>query len=618
MTLKTADTLKIAKPDGPWLPISGAFTRLTYLFSKRYDLTVSIAPGAGWGSPAAMLPPAASVEINGDFWPAEFDPAMADPSDHEDWKNYPAVMGLLIHELSHGDHSDWMYQVKKRVNSKFNKLTDDEMHALGAATILEEARIEHQHIKNRPQDTPWLQASATTIALAEALNNKELPSKTAASRVAAIILARADGGSLMPGPELDKVRTEVEAVLTFPLLKKLRDIWREFLDADDYDTPRLMDLGKEWYELTKDDGDQDSGGEGGDGGESSGGSGIPKALEDALNALGEAVMGDASGSEELAKILKRLAEADAKRKSESGQKEEAKRKADRIFHGQQGGAPTGLYQPLRGFRPPTTQERILARRTSKGILKAYVRESAYTKTTSKVPPGRFKASVAIQGDAQAAQGMYPTVEPFTRKEYQRTSSPPLKVGILGDTSDSQDGPVKYTASGAWSLASAVRAIPDGSVAMAIFGDKARKVFGPWEKPKQVPNLRAGGGTGFFKDALRALEGELNLMRGGAARLLVIVTDGMLNPSEYAGRDELLKRYLNASVHILWVVTGSVGYFDLMSKVGLNGKWGYGGDAPWYIPEIVHPNFRVARPYTDAAAISKMICDEAVKTLESTK
>jgi hypothetical protein len=572
-------------------------TNLTERLSdgERRDVTVTITPGAGAGSPASFLPPAAGIEINADFWPDNFDPRDAWPYDSRDWKNYPAVMGLLIHEVSHSRNSEWTYKLKKAHLNRTAELSDADLRSLGAAELLEESRIEKLQLDDRPQDTPWLQASATTIALAEALGHDEMPSVKAASRVAALVLARASAGSILPGDELDGVRKAVEATIGQSKLAQLQQIWTEFQNTDDAES--FMRLGKQWFDLTEDDGSNDD-----DPGE--GGGGVPQELKDALDALADKAMGDASGSEALAKLLKKLIEAAAGKKSEARSRKEAKRTADEVFHGEDAGPASGVDHALLGFRTPTASERRLAHKTARKILSAYIREKAVTTTHSDRPPGRLSPRAAMTGQAQMAMGMYPTVEPFTRKERAHTNSPPLKVGIIQDVSASQDTPAKASASGAYSLAAATKIIPDGIVAMVGFGDEVTKIIGPWEKPKGVPELDTNAGTEYLIKAMKALEGELHLMRQGSARLMVIVTDGMLSLTDMNARDPALKRYLNAGVHVLWVNTGHQRTNNNHLPVNVIGERG----------QKVH----IAYPYMDTDKIPQMINDAAVKALEETR
>ncbi len=626
MTQKSVDSKDMANPDGAWLRLSGAFTHLTDTLSSgdRHDITVAVAPGAGWGSPAAFLPPAAGIEIDGKFWPEDFDPRHAYPWDHRDWANYPAVMGLLAHEVAHTQHSDWAYEAKKDHFAKRKVLSEADQHALGAAELLEESRVEAAHLLERPQDTPYLQASATTIALAEALADGNLQSKKAAARVASLVLARHSGGSIEDSPEYERVKDSVVKVLGTTekdgaevvsiadgekLLEQLRTIWTEFQDLPDGSTDDFLRLGKQWFDLTQDDGSPGDQGQDGQGG-------IPQEIKDALEALAKKAMGDASGKDALDKLLKRLADAVNSKVNEQKSQKAAKKAADDVFSKGQAPGETDNRYSFNGYREPEVKERQLAHKTARAILKAYIREKAVTTIHSDRPPGRMRPVIAVQGQAQRSMGMYPNVEPFTRKERAHTPSPPLKVGIIVDTSDSQDVAVAAATSGAWSLATAVQRIPDGTVAMSTFGNGVKAVIAPWDKPKGVPRLRATGGTDHLLRSMKAIEGALNLMRPGSARLLVIVTDGFTSGTDLAGRDPALKRYLEAGVHVLWVVTGSKDYYP---DNGLNGSAGwYGHGDQKVVPEVkgVHgEKVHVVYPYTDGTLIPAMITSEAVRTLE---
>ena len=66
-------------PDGSgWERLSAAFTDEAPILAERDDLTVVIAPGAGQGAPACLLPAQARIEIDGTH--LGVDPATADPA----------------------------------------------------------------------------------------------------------------------------------------------------------------------------------------------------------------------------------------------------------------------------------------------------------------------------------------------------------------------------------------------------------------------------------------------------------------------------------------------------------------------------------------------------------
>lgn len=595
MTLKSVNSFDTARPEGEWLDLSSAFTWLTALLGERQDLTVAVAEGAGWGAPAAYMFPIATVEMDSKYWPEDFKPGKAKPEDVRDWKNYPAFLGMLCHEVAHANHSGWLYDLGKRVDNGTTKLSGDEKHGMGSAILLEEIRIEHQHLIHRNQDVPWLTSFATTISTAEAFKAKELPGIARASRCALLILGRIDGGDMEDNAETKRVRRLIAASLGNELLGKLENIWQRFLKCQDDDGDEMLALGVEWYKLTQDDPNDPP---------QSGGTEIGQELSDLLDELAEAVAKEIGNDAGLKRMLERMADAIKKSDKEMADRAQARADARVVF----GGPPTSQHWAFQGWQMPTAQQRSLARRTAQKILDAYMREKTLMPHMSVLPPGRLNARSAMNRQAQKHQGMYPSAAPFKTVRRKANPSPPLDVGIVVDTSFSQSAAVKASAAGAYCLGQAVKIIPDGRVSLVTFGDRATRILGPHDRLQGVPDLKEGGGTGFLKQAMRAVDGEMNFLRKGAARLLVIVTDGQLNPPEFEGRDEVLQRLLDNGVHILWVHTARPGSDP--SPVGPNRKF----HDFWTIPVLKNPNYRVAH-MTDPGELPKMICEEAVKVLQ---
>src|SRR5688500_17473037 len=136
-----------------WLALSAAATEEAPLIAERDDLVVTVAPGAGQGSPACFFPPHAAIEIDGVHLPAGLDPATAAPPRVGDRARYPAVWGLLVHECAHARHTLW------------DPPPGTLAPVASAGRLLEESRIEGAHIRRRPDDRHWLRASATSLVL---------------------------------------------------------------------------------------------------------------------------------------------------------------------------------------------------------------------------------------------------------------------------------------------------------------------------------------------------------------------------------------------------------------------------------------------------------------------
>ena len=93
-------------PDGTgWERLSAAFTDEAPILAESDDLTVVIAPGAGQGAPACLLPAHARIEIDGTH--LGVDPATADPARPGDRYRYPTAWGLFVHECAHDRHTAW-------------------------------------------------------------------------------------------------------------------------------------------------------------------------------------------------------------------------------------------------------------------------------------------------------------------------------------------------------------------------------------------------------------------------------------------------------------------------------------------------------------------------------
>ncbi|MEV5409852.1 hypothetical protein AB0K60_13555 [Thermopolyspora sp. NPDC052614] len=103
---------------------------------------------------------------------------------------------------------------------------------------------------------------------------------------------------------------------------------------------------------------------------------------------------------------------------------------------------------------------------------------------------------------------------------------------------------------AWVMAHAVRQI-HGQSATIAWGDRLTALTRPCEPPDQVPLLTTDQGTAVLPEAIRVLDGALELAAGHGARLLVIASDGHLNDHDQhdAVRD-LLARLDRAGCTVL--------------------------------------------------------------------
>ena len=286
--------LSAAPVGSGWERLSAALTDLAPVVAGREDLTVVIAPGAGQGAPACLLPAQARIEIDGTH--LAVDPDSADPAHVADRYRYPTAWGLLVHECAHSHHTRWEPDAAAAPA------------AVRAAMLLEESRIEAAQTRRRPDDRHWLRAAATDLILADltptplgptplgptaavppaaspgppppvplttptpplttlaalstpapppadATTAPETPPADAdtsadarvleAACAATLVLARADAGILDP-VEVEPVAAATTAVLGEQRLAELRQIWQAAHTVGDGDAEQMIELGRRW------------------------------------------------------------------------------------------------------------------------------------------------------------------------------------------------------------------------------------------------------------------------------------------------------------------------------------------------------------------------------------
>lgn len=620
-------------PQGPWVNASYELTwAIEEVTPRRKDLIVKIAPDAAYddsaydfggnlirddnGEPVAKQHAAITfletgiVEINPDMLPMHMrnDPADFHPLSRADRKNYPVTWGATVHEAAHANHSMWVPEMNKRILN--GELSPDQRNWAGAAMMLEESRIEAYQVDERPQDQMWIEAAVTHVAVeefSEAANavaqyRKEHPdadrnelSRYVCGRAAALVLARVDAGSIFRNDKVDAVEGLVRDAFGDRDYDRLREIWQEAHEVADDDGEAMLDLGRRWFELTKDAGDDNQPmGIAISVGESEGeGDSESDAISEALSQNADQAEKEASGQAENERREQRIADKRKAAQTEASQKCQADMKASKVF-GAGAGDPQRIGHPVTGYRKPAPQEASLARETRSRLERAYAPEKVTTRITQATPPGKVSMRTMQQRRAQRSMGMLPSAEPFVYMDRRPVTTPPLKVGIIQDVSGSQSDAASAAVSGAWALAKAANDIPGAKVAMVTFGNDVHCIIKPQTRIGKVPVISANAGTYYFIDSLRAIEGELDLTSPGAARLVVILTDGQFAEHDLRYRDTALRRLTEHGVKILWMVTD------------------YGTS---YVPEKMPGLHIFTKASGNYSVIPRVICHEAVTALE---
>lgn len=539
-----AATGSVVFPAAPgWDSLSAALTAEVPAIADRDDLLVTIAPGAGHGAPACFLHATAMIEVDGVHMPV--DPATARPHLTSDRTRYAPMWGALTHECGHSKHTRWHTAVP----------ADTDPEVVDAALLLEEPRIERAQVRRRPDDRHWLRACVKTIVTGGlTLDDPEFPAKMTprhAAHTAALFLGRTDARILTRG-ETAPVARAVETVLGEEKLARLRAVWRAAFRVADDDTDAMIDLGRKWCEIIgpdpdttpphlSDPSDDDT--------DDPSGTPAPSPLADAIGKT----LGKVARAVARAKLPADPAEIAARKKAaDEAARARADKAAEKVFDTAPGSSGDGDTETT-GTRPPTTAERTAARVLSRALTTAGVRDRVATKTTSPIPPGRLRMRGAVQREAQLAAGAMPTAQPFTRTTRTPVATPPLRLGIACDVSGSMGAFAGPVASTAWIMANAAAQTPvPADTATVIFGAHVRPITRPGTTPKAVTEFAARDDWEAIDTAIDALDGALGLSHPGAARLLVIVSDGFVPDPLRRNAQRLVDRLRATGCAVLWL------------------------------------------------------------------
>ena len=633
-----------------WLALSVAMTDETAPIAEREDLLVSIAPGSGRGAPACFLPTLARIEIDAAHF--EVDPATAAPHrGSSDRTRYGVAWGLLTHECAHARHSVWAAAPdappgavaaatlleEARIEAAQVRRRPDDRHWLRASStrLILDTTAPGPAPGPAPAPAPAVSvatAPAPTDATAGA-DTASAPAPTAplvtppagradAAHSAALMLARVDAG-IFTAEEVAPVARVVEVTLGAESLGRLRVIWRAALTVADDDAEAMIELGRRWCEEVGLDPAEPGRGShahrhpdpsgvgspsapapgaapaGPCGGTASDGetpatdpAGSPGVLADAMaeacTAVEVMVLLDAPSTDQ------DPATDAATQRAERNSRERAEATADKLITTGKVTVGGGRYgrTATAGTRAPDPSERSAARVLGRALDTAGVRERVATRTGSVLPPGRLRMRGARAADAQRAAGAMPTAEPFVRTTRRTVPAPPLRIGVACDVSGSMYAYAGPVASTAWILAHAAHhARVPVTTATVIFGRHVRIITRPGEVPSAVTEFATDDDREAADVAIDALDGALDLSRPGAARLLVIVSDGLWRAGPRRGARARVERLLASGCGVLWLAP-------------------VGGMTPNPLPGVI------VHPLTDPAATARAVGRAATTALRA--
>lgn len=541
-----------------WYAVGSQIAQLANKVSGRYDLVGLASPEAGGNAPACFKPQIAEIEVNTDiaFGVGVKPSEIGDINERGTQYEFPKATGAVMHEAFHARFSKW------DLEEAYRALKNDEYQAL---VVLEESRIEAQGIKAEPRTRAFLRSSAMEIVIAD-VESADLSQATVTpvANLVALVHGRIIGG-ILERDEVAEVAEFIEDYLGIENVEKLSDILREFVKHDQHSNMEpVYPLAIEWArivrEISQEQGEESGEGEGNSEGKSeeSGegeGKSVAETLKELLGRLQEASEGisvanysDLSDQEESEDWKEQVSE----RADTAKEIREHKKTAQEVF-----GRGTGPSEYTRTSsrlimtRKPTAQERISAVKVASALERAKYRERDVVEVRTQVPGGRLRTRSAIQNEAYKSMGMQPTAQPWRKHVRKTTDEPTLKVGVMVDISGSMSSAMEPMAVTAWVMSEATRRV-QGKCAMVYYGQDVFATLKSGQHLTDVTIYSAPDGTEKFDKAFKSLNGELGLLDGDGAKLLVVVSDGVYTPHETRQAQKWVAECERNGVAVVWL------------------------------------------------------------------
>jgi hypothetical protein len=536
-----------------WYAVGSQIAQLANGVAGRYDLVGLASPEAGSNAPACFKPAIAEIEVNTDiaFGFGIKPEQIGDINERSTQYEFPKATGAVIHEAFHARFSQWSLE------DAYKALKQDEYESL---VLLEEARIEAQGVALDSRYRAFLRASAMEIVIADFESAEVAQSDvTSISSLVGLVHGRIIGG-VLERDEVQEVCEVIEDYLSLEVVEKLSDILKEFIVHDGHSNLEpVYPLAIEWARIVRElaqKQDEEEGKGKGEGSDSSDGEGsVGEAIKKLLEKLQEASEGvavanyselsDQEESEEWKEEVKSRADS-------AKELREHTKIAQEVFGKGTGPmATTRTSSRLVEARKPTAQERISAVKVASALERAKYRERDVVEVRSIVPGGRLRTRSAIQNEAHKAMGMQPTAQPWRKRVRKTTDEPTLKVGVMVDISGSMHTAMEPMAVTAWVMSEATRRV-QGKCAMVYYGNDVFATLKAGQSLTDVTVYTAPDGTEKFDKAFKALNGELGLLDGDGAKLLVVVSDGVYTYDELRDARKWVSECERNGVAVVWL------------------------------------------------------------------
>ena len=535
-----------------WYKIGSQIAELANKVSGRYDLVGLASPIAGSNAPACYKPQISEIEVNTDVaFGFGVSPALiGDFSTRDTQYDFPKATGAVIHEAFHARFSRW------NLENSYEMLKADEYEAL---VLLEESRIESQGLALDPKYRTFLRSCAMEIVIGdfESSASKSTSDVQSITTLVGLVHGRIIGG-ILDRSEVREVTDFIEDFLGLDVVEKLSDIIREFIKHDQHhNIEPVHPLAIEWArivrELKAERGEDEGNAEGGS--DATSGGAMSEAIKDLLEKLSEAsdevAVGNFSELADQQESEEWKEQVQERSKGAKQQREHESVASDVFGKGTGPSSTTKTRSAVREVRKPTADERRSAVKVASALERAKYRERDVVEVRSNVPGGRLRTRAIVQNEALKARGLQPQAQAWRRNVRKTTDEPTLKVGVMVDISGSMGDAMNPMATTAWVMSEAVRRV-QGRTAMVYYGSDVFPTLKAGQHLTDVTVYTAPDGTEKFNRAFKALDGELHLLNGNGARLLVVVSDGCYTPEESRHAKQWLAECQANGVAVVWI------------------------------------------------------------------
>lgn len=534
---------RAAKTPREWLKVGASIGDFVNERAGRTDIIAFVGEGAGGGAAACFNPALAEIELNvAKAFVEGVKPEWINPfSERTTLFDNPRAAGALIHEAGHARWTTW--NVMDMVKLKMDRKNKKSPKIAGIVEFMEESRIEALAARTWPTDRAFLRTSALEIVL-EDINLAELRDGSAyeLSRLMLLTSARVDA-NVLDQSDIQELHDIYVDVFTKDVYDKMRSLWLKAQMITDHTAgfDKMVPLAKEWLELLPEEADFE----------------LPQELQDLMQQIGEMIQ-DAQDSAEIGGSQDAYDQEDRERTQASveaanraaAENREHEETAKEVFAKSTEDLHGALTDSrITERRQPTGPERAAAVKLAKDLERARYTDRVSIDTKTMVPPGRLHTRTAIQGMAQRAKGTVVTAEPWERTLRRHVEDPNLTIGCMVDISGSMNSAMAPMAVTAWGVAEAGHRV-DAKTAQVYYGNSVFPTLKVGQRMKEIVVRSARDSTEKFNTAFKALNGELQLLNGTGARMLVICSDTCYTYHEAVALKKWVARCIKAGVAVV--------------------------------------------------------------------